>query len=298
MAKKNRMKDGLDVLFDDHFGLNDDEETVEDKPEVTTLRLSLIEPDPDQPRINFDEAKLEELSYNIRENGILQPILVRPMANGSYRIVAGERRWRAARKAGLTEAPVVVREMEDLEAAKISLIENIQREDLDPIEEAAAYSRLMNQFDMTQDMVAGTVGRSRSQIANLLRLLTLPHEVQLMISAGEISVGHGKVLCGVEDFQKIYDLAVEAKKGLSVRELEKLVAATEKPKKPAKTSEPPRSLKNDEFTKYSITTQQQFKSVYGLNAKVNKEKKGYSLRFDFNTEEELKELIGRLSDKL
>lgn len=294
MAKKDRMKNGLDVLFENNFH----EESESGGESTTTLRLSLLEPDPDQPRTNFDEEKLGELSENIREHGILQPILVRPMDNGSYRIVAGERRWRAARKAGLTEAPVVIRELTDIEAAQISLIENIQREDLDPIEEAAAYSRLMIEFDMTQDQVAKSVGKSRPQIANLVRLLSLPEEVQKMISAGEISVGHGKVLCGVEDFQKIKDFAAEAAKGLSVRELEKLIAAGTKPAKSEKPKQPARSLKNDEFTKFSITTQEQFKSVYGLNASVNKEKKGYSLRFDFDSEEELKELISTLSDKL
>lgn len=294
MAKKDRMKNGLDVLFENNFH----EESENGGESTTTLRLSLLEPDPDQPRTNFDEEKLGELSENIREHGILQPILVRPMDNGSYRIVAGERRWRAARKAGLTEAPVVIRELTDIEAAQISLIENIQREDLDPIEEAAAYSRLMIEFDMTQDQVAKSVGKSRPQIANLVRLLSLPEEVQKMISAGEISVGHGKVLCGVEDFQKIKDFAAEAAKGLSVRELEKLIAAGTKPVKSEKPKQPTRSLKNDEFTKFSITTQEQFKSVYGLNASVNKEKKGYSLRFDFDSEEELKELISTLSDKL
>ena len=294
MAKKDRMKNGLDVLFENNFH----EESENGGESTTTLRLSLLEPDPDQPRTNFDEEKLGELSENIREHGILQPILVRPMDNGSYRIVAGERRWRAARKAGLTEAPVVIRELTDIEAAQISLIENIQREDLDPIEEAAAYSRLMIEFDMTQDQVAKSVGKSRPQIANLVRLLSLPEEVQKMISAGEISVGHGKVLCGVEDFQKIKDFAAEAAKGLSVRELEKLIAAGTKPVKSEKPKQPARSLKNDEFTKFSITTQEQFKSVYGLNASVNKEKNGYSLRFDFDSEEELKELISTLSDKL
>ncbi|MBQ1536781.1 MAG: ParB/RepB/Spo0J family partition protein [Ruminococcus sp.] len=294
MAKKDRMKNGLDVLFENNFH----EESENGGESTTTLRLSLLEPDPDQPRTNFDEEKLGELSENIREHGILQPILVRPMDNGSYRIVAGERRWRAARKAGLTEAPVVIRELTDIEAAQISLIENIQREDLDPIEEAAAYSRLMIEFDMTQDQVAKSVGKSRPQIANLVRLLSLPEEVQKMISAGEISVGHGKVLCGVEDFQKIKDFAAEAAKGLSVRELEKLIAAGTKPVKSEKPKQPARSLKNDEFTKFSITTKEQFKSVYGLNASVNKEKKGYSLRFDFDSEEELKELISTLSDKL
>ncbi|MCR5141787.1 MAG: ParB/RepB/Spo0J family partition protein [Ruminococcus sp.] len=294
MAKKDRMKNGLDVLFENNFH----EESENGGESTTTLRLSLLEPDPDQPRTNFDEEKLGELSDNIREHGILQPILVRPMDNGSYRIVAGERRWRAARKAGLTEAPVVIRELTDIEAAQISLIENIQREDLDPIEEAAAYSRLMIEFDMTQDQVAKSVGKSRPQIANLVRLLSLPEEVQKMISAGEISVGHGKVLCGLEDFQKIKDFAAEAAKGLSVRELEKLIAAGTKPVKSEKPKQPARSLKNDEFTKFSITTQEQFKSVYGLNASVNKEKKGYSLRFDFDSEEELKELISTLSDKL
>ena len=294
MAKKDRMKNGLDVLFENNFH----EESENGGESTTTLRLSLLEPDPDQPRTNFDEEKLGELSENIREHGILQPILVRPMDNGSYRIVAGERRWRAARKAGLTEAPVVIRELTDIEAAQISLIENIQREDLDPIEEAAAYSRLMIEFDMTQDQVAKSVGKSRPQIANLVRLLSLPEEVQKMISAGEISVGHGKVLCGVEDFQKIKDFAAEAAKGLSVRELEKLIAADTKPVKSEKPKQPARSLKNDEFTKFSITTQEQFKSVYGLNASVKKEKKGYSLRFDFDSEEELKELIATLSDKL
>ncbi len=296
MAKNDRMGSGLDLLFEDNFPAE-----AEGKP-VGMLRISLIEPDRSQPRRTFDEASLNELADNIKLHGVLQPILVRPIGGDSYRIVAGERRWRAARIAGLTEIPAVVRELDDAQAAQISLIENIQRCDLDPIEEAAALKRLMNDFGMTQETVAKSIGRSRSSVANSLRLLNLPDEIAAELKAGTISVGHAKVLLGFDDPEDQKLLAELAKEGCSVRELE---AAAEKLKnKPSENSEsaskavPDKMVFADPFKKYSIETEQSFKESFGIRAKVSKEKQGFSLKLSFKTEDDLKELIEQLTASL
>lgn len=191
---------------------------------LATLRTSMIEPDRSQPRTQFDEEAIEELAQSISQHGILQPILVRPIGD-SYRIVAGERRWRAAMKAKLREVPVIIREMTELEAMQIALIENLQRESLNPIEEALGYKRLLDEFSMTQEQIAQQVSKSRSVIANSLRLLKLPDGVRQMLSQSNISVGHAKVLAGVEDGQTCEELALRIKdEKLSVRELERLIA--------------------------------------------------------------------------
>ena len=187
MAKKSKMDRGLDSLFFDNsideITRSDSESVKNDDGEngISTVRISLIEPDKNQPRSEFDEDALNELAENIRQHGVLQPILVRPLDNGGYKIVAGERRWRAARLAGLDEIPVYIKELTDLEAAEISLIENIQRKDLTPLEEAAAYQTLMETYGLTQQKVAEAVGRSRSAVANSIRLLSLSENVQEML---------------------------------------------------------------------------------------------------------------------
>ena len=295
MAKNDRMGSGLDLLFEDNFGGESEE-----KP-VGTLRISMIEPDRSQPRRSFDEDALNDLADNIRLHGVLQPILVRPIGNETYRIVAGERRWRAARIAGLTEIPAVVKELTDQQAAQISLIENIQRCDLDPIDEAAAFRRLMEEFGMTQDR---SIGRSRSAVANSLRLLNLPVDIAAAVKTGSITVGHAKLILGFDDPEEQLELAEYAKQGCSVRELEK--AADKLKKKPAELDPVIRDIIDDmkdanfadPFKKYSIETEESFKESFGIRAKVRKEKQGYSLKLNFKTEEDLKELIEQLTISL
>jgi ParB family chromosome partitioning protein len=226
MSKKARMNRGLDALFSDNFSplaeqQEQKQQEQEDKKGITTISISLVEPNKGQPRKDFDREKIQELADSIKENGLLQPILVTPLENGGYRIVAGERRWRAARLAGLKEVPVYVRELSEKQVMQLALIENIQRQDLTPIEEAKAYKQLMDKYFMTQQELAKAVGKSRSAIANAVRLLELAEPVQKYLDRGELSVGHAKVLAGLSDEQlqvQAADLALSD--GLSVRELE------------------------------------------------------------------------------
>ncbi len=298
MGKKDRMGSGLDLLFEDNFHETD----TGGESDVKTLRISLIEPDKEQPRKNFDEAKLKELADNITEHGVLQPILVRPLGNGSYRIVAGERRWRAARLAGLKDVPVIVRELDDSQAAQIALIENLQREDLDPIEEAQAYKRLMDDFGMTQEQLSKSVGKSRPGIANAVRLLTLPEEVRTMVSEGQISVGHAKILCGVTDENDLMILSAKAASGISVRELETEIAKLgdgkgEDQSARKKTTAEKMKEYTDPFKKYAAETALSIKQQFGAEAKLAKEKGGgCSIKMVFGSKEELEDFIGRLSN--
>lgn len=226
MSKKARMNRGLDALFSDNFSplaeqQEQKQQEQEDKKGITTISISLVEPNKGQPRKDFDREKIQELADSIKENGLLQPILVTPLENGGYRIVAGERRWRAARLAGLKEVPVYVRDLSEKQVMQLALIENIQRQDLTPIEEAKAYKQLMDKYLMTQQELAKAVGKSRSAIANAVRLLELAEPVQKYLDRGELSVGHAKVLAGLSDEQlqvQAADLALSD--GLSVRELE------------------------------------------------------------------------------
>ena len=190
-----------------------------------TIRLSDIEPNRNHPRKNFDETAISALAESIREHGLLQPILVRPLPLGNYQIVAGERRWRAARMLGLSEVPVIVRELSDIEAAQIALIENLQREDLNPIEEAKAFQRLQDDFGMKQEDIAKKVGCSRSSVTNAMRLLKLPEEVQELLIKGEISAGHAKALLSFTDAKLMIQIAQKAADGLlNVRQIEKMAA--------------------------------------------------------------------------
>ena len=193
---------------------------------ATTLRIAEVEPRSDQPRKQFDKEALETLADSIAAYGVLQPILVRPNANfeGAFEIIAGERRWRAAKMAGLTEIPAIVLDGDDLKTAQIAVIENVQREDLNVVEEAFAYQALIERFDLTQEQVAKQVGKSRPAVANLLRLLELPEDVLEQLKAGDITAGHARALLGLSDPEKIIPLASRIiAKNLSVRETELLV---------------------------------------------------------------------------
>ena len=190
MAKKGGLGRGLDILFQDTGAGGGDEG-------VSTLRLAEIEPDKNQPRKAFDDTALSELAASITEHGVLQPIVVRPSPAGGYIIVAGERRWRAARLAGLTEIPALIKDISDTQAMEIALIENLQREDLDPVEEAMGIRELMTRCDLTQEQAARKLGKSRSALANSLRLLNLPENVLELLKSGFLNTGHAKVILGL-----------------------------------------------------------------------------------------------------
>ncbi len=222
MAKKPALGRGLDMIFSDN---------TPDQPQdsVIKLRLSQVEPKSDQPRQHFDPEALSQLADSIAANGVLQPILVREGQNGLYQIIAGERRWRASKLAGLTEIPALLLEADDLRTAQLALIENLQREDLNPYEEAQAYQTLLAQFDLTQEEVAGRLGKSRSAIANSLRLLDLPECIAVMLQDGRLTAGHCRALLGLRDKDGIEALAQRiVARNLSVRETEAAVKAQNK----------------------------------------------------------------------
>lgn len=225
MAKKRGLGKGLGV----NALIPEVLENEEILKSADTLPLNEIEPNREQPRKTFDKEKLQALADSIREHGVVQPLIVVREEN-YYKIVAGERRWRAARMAGLKEVPVIIREYTSLEAEEIALIENLQRENLNPLEEAAGYRQLMDKFGLTQEEVSQKMGKSRPAIANALRLFALPADVQKMVETDVLSVGHAKVLLGLGDAKRISELAKEiVQKGLNVRQAEALVK-----QKPAK----------------------------------------------------------------
>ena len=228
-AKKGGLGRGLDALFADN--------SIEEIASTSAVKLKImdIEPNRDQPRKIFDEDALAELADSIAKHGVIQPLLVRPMPDGSYQLVAGERRWRESRMAGLTEVPVVIKELSDDEAMALALIENLQREDLNAIEEAQGIKALMDTLSLTQDEAAERVGKSRPAVANALRLLKLPDSVIALVSDGKLSPGHARALLGFKDEQDIIetaDLIIE--KGLTVRDVEKLVKKRNKEPKAEK----------------------------------------------------------------
>jgi len=213
---------------------------------VITLPIGDIEPDRGQPRTNFDENALNELAASIREFGVLQPLLVRPMSDGSYKIVAGERRYRAARRAELTEVPVIVKSLTDEEAAAIALIENLQREDLNPVEEALGIQKLIEEYGFTQEKAAEKLSKSRVAVTNTLRLLNLPAQSLKLVKEGALSAGHARALLGLKDGDLINDTAMTVvDEKLSVRETEALVKKLSKPAKPKKAA-PRRAVFYDE----------------------------------------------------
>lgn len=227
--KKSGLGRGLSSLLEDN--------SLEEKSGAQSVMLNLmdIEPNKDQARKIFDDSALSELADSIAQHGVLQPLLVRPMIGGGYQLVAGERRWRASRIAGLTQVPVVIKELNDTDAAVISLIENLQREDLNPVEEALGYASLIKDFNLTQEEAAEKVGKSRPAVANSLRLLKLPEAVLDMVRENKLSAGHAKVLVALDNEKLIISTAeLIIEKKLSVRETEKLVKSLTAEKKEAK----------------------------------------------------------------
>ncbi len=235
--KNSGLGRGLDAIFLDN-SLVDEESANEGK--VISLKLSMIDPRADQPRKNFDEQALQGLADSILKNGVFQPILVREYGEGRYQIIAGERRFRASKMAGLSEIPALILDKDNQKTAQIALIENIQREDLNPVEEAMAYRSLADEYNMTQEQLSSEVGKSRSAIANAMRLLDLPDEVLALVAGGALSAGHARTLLGVKDKANMLPLATACiEKSWSVRVLEEEVKRinrpirTEQPKKEA-----------------------------------------------------------------
>lgn len=281
MAKKSALGDSFASIFDDDGLFGSEENTAPQK-----LKISEIEPNKKQPRKTFDTEALNALAESIMEHGIIEPLIVRPYGDG-YQIVAGERRWRAAKIAGVKEAPVRIMDFSDEQTMQIALIENLQREDLNPIEEALGYQQLIDELGMTQDKVAKSVGKARSSITNSLRLLTLPDDLKALVSGGELSVGHCKVIVGVSDEEKQRDLASKViNDGISVRTLEKLAKQIGSEKKP---SEKP---KKDTFL---VEAEISMTDYIGKPVRIDKTKGRYTMSIDCKSEEELKELISFLS---
>lgn len=281
MAKKTGLGDVFDSIFDDDrlFG-------GEDSGSPQKLKISDIEPNKKQPRKTFNDEALNALAESIIEHGIIQPLTVRPYG-GVYQIVAGERRWRAAKIAGLKEVPVRIMELSDEQTMQIALIENLQREDLNPIEEALGYQQLIDSFNMKQDEVAKRVGKARSSITNSLRLLTLPNDIKEKVRDGEISVGHCKVIIGVANEERQRELANRViAEGLSVRTLERLAKQSDAPKR----SKP---LKDTFLVEAEIS----MTDYIGKPVRIDKSKDRYTMSIDCKSEEELRELLAFISEK-
>ncbi len=281
MAKKlGGLGKGLNAIFI--------ENDSEDGNGIVTLKISEIEPNRSQPRKDFDEKALSELAESISKHGLLQPIVVRPLTLGGYQIVAGERRYRACRMAGITEVPVIIKELGDTETMELALIENLQREDLSPIEEALGYQVLIDEHGFSQEEVSQSVGKSRPAVANALRLLKLPQSILDLLSEGKITAGHARALLTLEDEKLMLELAEEIiKKDLSVRQVEKI--CKQKPKQI--TEEKPE--KKPSF--YSMVELALGESL-GRKIKVskNKGKQGGILQIEFYSDEELTELSNKL----
>lgn len=271
---------GLDSLFSD----NTSEIQVK-----KTLRISEIEPNRDQPRKVFSEEAITSLAESIREHGMLQPILVRPLSIGGYQIVAGERRWRAARMLGLDEVPVNIRELSDIQTMQIAVIENLQRESLNPVEEANGYCELIEKYGMTQEQVAKMVGRSRSAIANSIRILSLPDTVLYMLETGSLSIGHAKALLMViEDVKFLTELAEKASDGkMTVRQLENEI----RKKDNTIQKEHERNISDNYFAEMEIALNMRL----GRKVKVNYAGKKGSLVLEFYDKDDLKAIAEKLA---
>lgn len=278
MAKKGGLGKGLDAIFYDN-ARGDENGAVE-------LNINDLEPNRSQPRKSFNEEAMSELADSIAQHGILQPLLVRPLLSGGYQIVAGERRWRASRMAGLQTVPAVIRELSDSEVMQLALIENLQREDLKPLEEANGYHMLMETFGFTQDEISKTVGKSRPAVTNALRLLNLPEEIRSMLERGEMTAGHARTLLSFKD-GKAMDAAAKrvTAEGISVRELEKMAkrANEEEKERPAQRR-----------VRYFDEAELALRDVLNRVVKVTGTKKKGVLTIEFYGEEDLKNLLDEL----
>ncbi len=298
MAKAARkgLGRGLSALLGDDrpiVGTELPAESANDGAPRTRRRLPIefLERNANQPRVHFDEASLEELATSVKDKGLLQPILVRELGPEKYQIVAGERRWRACQKAGVHEVPVVVRELTDAEVLEIAIVENVQREDLTAIEEAVGFKRLMEEFGHTQEAVAEVVGKSRSHVTNLMRLLNLPEKVQTLLGEGLISMGHARALIG-------YEFAVElakrvAAEGLSVRQVEAIVAESKDTTKQKRQPRPggTSARKKDADT---VALEKDLSAAVGLKVLIDHQGETGKITINYDNLDELDELCSKL----
>ena len=280
MSKNGGLGRGMDALFLDNSATGNENGS-------TMLNINEVEPNRNQPRKIFNESGLEELAKSIEQNGIIQPILVRPMTDGSYQLIAGERRWRAARMAGLTEVPVTIREMSDEEASIFALIENLQREDLNPVEEAEGLKSLIESYGFTQEEAADKVGKSRTAVTNTLRLLKLPSPVRELLSNGKITAGHARALLGLDDEKEMLKIAeTTVAQDLSVRQVEKMV-------KYALQGEKPKPKKRDKKRdQYYDEVEIALTNTLGRKVKIYLSSTGHkgTLEFEFFGKEDLTKL--------
>jgi ParB family transcriptional regulator, chromosome partitioning protein len=283
--KKSALGKGLGALIPEMRDRQDEEINKG----IIEIDINEISPNEEQPRKNFDEEKIVKLSESIKEHGIIQPILV--IKDGSYyKIIAGERRWRAARLAGLKKVPIIEKELSDREVMEVSLIENLQREDLNPVEEAIAYKKLIDEFKMTQEEIANRIGKSRPAIANSLRLLNLDERLINYLMDGTISEGHGKIIAGVEDKQIQYEIAKKIiDEGLNVRQTEKIIKSflDNKVSKKAKT-------KKDIYIK---DIEDRLKSILGTKVTINKGRKKGKIEIEYYSEDDLQRIINHLGNE-
>lgn len=283
-SKSEKSSEGFDFLSD----LSDTE--IADSDSIKMIKIRDIEPNKNQPRKTFDKEKLEILSSSIAAHGIVQPILVKPNINGTYMIVAGERRWRAAKLAKIKEVPCVIRELDEPAVMEIALIENLQREDLNPIEEAEGYRRLMETCELTQEEVAEKVGRSRSAVANSLRLNNLSERVKQMVIDGKLSQGHARALLSITDDNEQFELAkFIIEKGLNVRQVEKLVSDTSENKKKPKTKQVTGMMK-----KYFSEVENDLGSRLGTKVKISEGANKGKIEIEYYSKDDLERILFEL----
>ncbi len=275
MIKKTGLGKGLDALLPRGT-------LGEKEPAIFSCAIEEVKPNPYQPRRVIKNDRIEELASSIKEKGVIQPIIVRRVDSG-YELIAGERRWRAAQKAGLKNIPIIVKDVSPAEALELALIENIQREDLNPLEEAEAYNRLIREFGLTQEELASRVGKERSTVANFLRLLKLPDYIKENIWAEAISMGHARVLAGVEypeDQRLVRDMII--RKGLSVRETETLVRRLKKPRRPAGKRQP---------DSHTLSLAEEMVRHLGTRVRISRRGKRGKIEIDFYSEEDLGRIV-------
>ena len=299
MALKRGLGKGLESIFADNYSPVEKVAAASTKKEgISTIRISEIEPKADQPRKYFDKESLEQLSASISEHGLLQPIIVRESAGGFYQIIAGERRWRASKMAGLTEIPAIVMEADELKAAELAIIENVQRDNLNAYEEAQAYASLMNEFSLTQEEVAAKVNKSRSAIANTMRLLDLPDEVLELLKAGDISAGHGRALLGLKDKEIIVDTAHKILiRSLSVRDTEALVKKLNKIYEASLNGEDENEVDDDLIVDYIKDLERKAMTLTGKQIKIQNKGKCRLVQIEYVDNEDLEDILVKLCGK-
>lgn len=294
MSKK-ALGRGLDALFQSYqqeLEVFDIDQTNEKAEEVREIKIQDIDPNKNQPRKDFDEEKIDELVISIKEHGVLQPILLKPN-NGRYTIIAGERRWRAARLAGLDKIPAIIRDIEESEILLLALVENLQREDLDPIEEAEGIRRLMDECNLTQEQVAQKVGKSRPVIANALRLLTLSPKIQSYLKENKITTGHARALLGIEDQKIREEIAIYIiEKGLSVRDTERLIKRI----KEGESLKPNKAEKKDKPS-YLIDIEERLEESLGTKVVITQGKKKGVIEIEYYNNDDLERIMDKILQK-